>query len=391
MKEWWYQDGGVKNGPVTQATLNEMLAQGRLASDTAVWTASMAGWGPIGAQQEFAGAIEDPMANPWRRWLARLFDLWWQAPLVFLALGSVLRLAWPAFVRWIDTPFAGKLFGLLCIPVALLLDAALHAIAGNTPGKAMLGVRVRRGDGCPLTFVQLVRRNLGMWIGGLGFGIPLIGLFTMGRQYGRLRKGLQASYDGDSFLVRAQPIGWARRSGFGLVFMLVLLVIIPTSDRTGSGTAAATEAAPSLTWTNPVTGRSADVSPQWNHVRHTDEHGMVMHRFTERREKAMVIISSEVSRAPSVAQLAEKMGKELAADWQLRHDSLENFRGRASWTVTGEQNGGKLRMQARIVQTGNTFWFVMATQAAPMESTDGLVEELSGKLWDTVLSGQGPD
>ena len=55
-------------------------------------------------------------------------------------------------------PGATKLFGPLCIPLALLLDGAFQASFGNTPGNALLGLRVVQLDGSPLGFMQQVWR-----------------------------------------------------------------------------------------------------------------------------------------------------------------------------------------------------------------------------------------
>ena len=104
-----------------------------------------------------------PPAGPWSRWFARSFDVWWQTGLVALLLGHVLCQTSPAFLRWLETPFGWKLFGLACLPGGLLLDAALLALAGNTPGKALLGLRVVTADGRKPGFGELVGRNFGLW------------------------------------------------------------------------------------------------------------------------------------------------------------------------------------------------------------------------------------
>lgn len=404
MKDWWYKDGGVETGPVTQAVLGEMVAQGRLAPDTAVWTSSMAGWAPIGAQAEFAsggaggqdaapaqaaGVLDYPMASPWKRWCARMFDLWWETMLVGFAAGYVLGQTSPAFLRWLDAPGGGKLFGILCVPLALLLDAALHAIAGNTPGKAMLGLHVGLVDGRRLGFVQQVWRNLGLWTRGLGLGIPLVTLVAMGRQHRYVKEGQPASYDGEGFRVRAKPIGWVRQAGFGLVFACLFagMTWLEVADRVDERKAAARRAAPAFTWTNPATGRSASVAPQWEHSEQTSEEGLVLHRFTQHSEHAVLIITSEDRDGMSLAQLAGGLTNQLSGEWRMQDGYLEEFRGQASWTTSGDRDDGKLRIQVRLVQMGDRVWRVVAIQSVPMEYTDELVNTLTGQLWDTVVPG----
>ena len=63
---------------------------------------------------------------------------------------------------------------------------------------------------------------------------------------------------------------------------------------------------------------------------------------------------------------------------------LEQFRGYPSWTGDGEQGGGELRMQMRLVQDADRAWRVMVIRSQPMEYTDALVQDLTGRLWDTV-------
>ena len=402
MKDWWYRDGGGESGPVTQAVLGEMLAQGRLAPDTAVWTSSMAGWGPIGAQAEFASAgaggqdavqvpvasvLGYPMATPWRRWCARLFDLWWEVVAVGLIASFVLAEISPAFLLWTETRSGGMLFDIACVPLALLLDAAVHAVAGNTPGKALLGLRVGLVHGRPLSFVQHLWRNLGLWISGFGLGLPLVGLFTMGRQHGRLNEGKQASYDGAGYRVRAKPIGWGRRAVFGAVFMLMFATLTGAEivDRVENARMTARLKGPSFTWTNPATGRSASVAPHWEHAQQTTEDGLVLHQFTQHSEHAVLIIASEDKGELSLAQHAGSFINRLSYEWRMRDGDLEDFRGQASWTATGEKDDGKLRIQVRLVQMGDRVWRVVAIQSVPMEYTDELVNDLTGKLWDTVV------
>ena len=102
-------------------------------------------------------------AGPWRRWFARLFDLWWEILVVAVTGGVVIGLIWPAFLIWIETPLGSKMATLACVPLALLLDAGVTAALGNTPGKALLGLRVGLAEGGTPGFVQLCRRNLGVW------------------------------------------------------------------------------------------------------------------------------------------------------------------------------------------------------------------------------------
>jgi hypothetical protein len=44
---WYYESGGQQQGPVTDADLDRLLAEGKITLDTLVWKDGMAGWTPL--------------------------------------------------------------------------------------------------------------------------------------------------------------------------------------------------------------------------------------------------------------------------------------------------------------------------------------------------------
>jgi uncharacterized RDD family membrane protein YckC len=337
------------------------------------------------ARARFALSSEAP-ARAWPRWFARTFDVWWHTGLVATVLGYTLCRTSPGFLRWLETPFGWKLFGLACIPVGLLLDAAVQAVAGNTPGKAMLGLRVMTADGRFPSLRELVGRNMGVWSAGFGFGLPAISLLTMARQGLRLRRGEAASYDDDYFLVRAQPVGWVRRIAFGIAFLVLFLVVVvlDAMDRQDSREMAAVLAASPYAWTNPATGRMVTVPPQWRVESFTDEDGTVLHVFTEHTEHAVVLLASEAHGEATLAQYSRALVDRLGNQFELPGGQLGDFRGKASWFVTGEEKDGAARVRLRVVEVHGKAWRVMAMQSPPAAYTDDLVQALEQGLWDTV-------
>ena len=341
-----------------------------------------------------------PLARAWPRWCARSFDIWWQTGLVALAAGHAIGRAAPAFLRWLDTPFGWKLFGLACIPAGLLLDAALHAVAGSTPGKAMLGLRVLRADGRTPRFAELAARNLRLWYAGLGLGLPLVILLTMARQGLRLRGGRPASYDSGRFLVRASPVGSLRKSVFGVLFVLLLGVVVAldAADRQDSRDVAAAQAAPRHAWINPVTGLTVRIGAQWQaEIRIADGGNdggkdggkdSVHYLFTEPGGRAVVLLAFDEQGKTALPPYARSLMDRLAADVVLKHRWFGDFRGRPSWVATGEGRDGAMTVRLRVVPVQGRAWRVMVMQAPPLASTDGLVQELSGALWDSVLPPQ---
>src|SRR5688572_14906993 len=53
---WYYESGGQQQGPVTEADLARLLAEGKLTLDSLVWREGMFGWTPLRAARPSAGA-----------------------------------------------------------------------------------------------------------------------------------------------------------------------------------------------------------------------------------------------------------------------------------------------------------------------------------------------
>jgi len=330
----------------------------------------------------------DWTASAWPRWFARTFDVWWQTGLVALVLGAILCRWSPAFLRWIETPFGWKLFGLACIPGGLLLDAALHAAAGNTPGKALLGLRLLTLDGRKPGIKELMGRNLRLWNAGLGLGLPGIGLATMARQGLRLRKGKGASYDERRFMVRAMPVGRPRKCLFAFAFcsLFVLITVLDAADRQDSRETAMLQAALTADWTNPATGRTVPVAPQWTVEERSDDEGKRSWLFTQHSGHALVLLAYEPHAQDAFRHYARAMAERMADESPLPGGRFEHFRGRPSWSGAGEGRREPVRVRVRVVQVDGQAWRVVVMQSPPAAYTDDLVQELQEALWDSVIA-----
>lgn len=330
---------------------------------------------------------DDPVAGAWARWFARTFDVWWETGLVALVAGIVLCRTSPLFLRWLETPFGWKAFGLVCIPFALLLDAALQALAGNTPGKAMLGLRVVQADGRRLGFGEQVGRNLCVWTTGLGCCLPVIGLVAMARQGLRLRSRMPASYDGRYYAVRARPVGSIRKGVFGLLFAILFatVVVLDAVDRQDSREMATILAAPRYGWINPETGRIVNIAPQWRYESQVDDEGRVSYQFTHHSGRAVVLLASEHDGDAALAGYVRALRDRLNDRYVLSSGYVDRFHGEPSWASTGEARDGAVRVALRVVRFKGKAWRLMVTQAPPAAYTDDLVQELGEELWYTVV------
>lgn len=247
MSAWWYAVKNKKIGPIHADELMRLFQRGRINEETMLWKEGMESWqslGDIGELRPLQASLPPPLptmivadpdsflaATHWPRFFARFFDLWWEGLTVWFVffIGVLLSLYPDGFFDWLRESGSAELLAILSVPVALVLDALVYRLFGNTPGKAWLGLRVRTQDGKGLSFAHYIGRNLSVWARGLALGIPLLNLYTMAKQALRLTKGKPASYDeGTNDSVCARRVGLVRRIsfGFGFVGLLVIALIL---------------------------------------------------------------------------------------------------------------------------------------------------------------------
>lgn len=126
----------------------------------------------------------------WRRFWARMIDTLLGAFVVAL----LLEILFPEVARYFHQD--GQSFqGLFALAAIIPLEALCLSLSGTTPGKRLLGLRIERTGGAITDFPQALQRALGVWVKGLGFGIPLVTLFTMAHAKGVLEREGQTSWD----------------------------------------------------------------------------------------------------------------------------------------------------------------------------------------------------
>ncbi len=263
MGEWWYAEAQERKGPVDEAHLKTLLRTGAINAETLVWREGNEHWIAL-SQEPTLGHLLKTLPPPipveattistsrldeaypageslfkddtahkptpnlvlgafaWSRCFARIFDLW----LAMLVVAPVLLCAawlWPdALPSYQPSSGIGTLVGLVVVALALLLDAIVYAVFGNTPGKALLRIKVLTYDEKRPGFWQYARRNVGLWGSGLAFGFPVLNLFTMAYQHRALRRGRPATYDDGSFKIAQERVGFARRLTFLIAFIAVM-------------------------------------------------------------------------------------------------------------------------------------------------------------------------
>ncbi|MCH8685679.1 RDD family protein [Pedomonas mirosovicensis] len=132
-------------------------------------------------------------ADAWQRFWARSFDIY-----LFTVAGVFLVAQTPQ--AWLEHEIFTTLVGqiitdLLFLPIALFLDAIVYACFGTTPGKALAGLKLLTTHGDRLTLSQVIRRNLQIYIFGLGLGLPIIMLYCLWQRYSELSGWQFTRYD----------------------------------------------------------------------------------------------------------------------------------------------------------------------------------------------------
>lgn len=128
--------------------------------------------------------------HPWRRFFARLIDVWVFGVIALVLLVVLWRMLSPASV---PTNF------LVLLVMMKLVYGGIEAFClsrfGATPGKWLFGIRVVRLGGGLLSFSQALTRYLLVWVQGEWFGVPLLAVVPYYIAYRRLGKTGGTAWD----------------------------------------------------------------------------------------------------------------------------------------------------------------------------------------------------
>jgi uncharacterized RDD family membrane protein YckC len=171
------QRDGERIGPFSLEEVNRQLAAGTLQPTDLGWSEASPGWKPLlsftgvlmpGAASSSATpiAIATPMQRParefagfWIRFAAGMIDA-----VVFAAIAIIAVLIWPNEKMSILRDVLIVVFCLFYL--AVMWASGLEA----TLGQRVLGLRVMRTNGAPISFARAVRRALGVAISFAALG-----------------------------------------------------------------------------------------------------------------------------------------------------------------------------------------------------------------------------
>ncbi|MCL2408192.1 MAG: RDD family protein [Oscillospiraceae bacterium] len=160
---------------------------------------------------------------PWRRFFARNIDLvfylliWWVV--AYLAFHwNVLSMYW-----FLYTPIMVA----ISIVLMLVLEPVLLAVIGTTPGKALLGLRVRNKEGRRLSLGQAYTRIGRVFSHGYGYVIiPIYNLVMMHRSYKKCEIEGVAEWDEKADIECTFRGKFPFQIILGLIFTAILAVLI---------------------------------------------------------------------------------------------------------------------------------------------------------------------
>jgi uncharacterized RDD family membrane protein YckC len=222
MTEWYYAADNRQAGPVSEDQLRALMKSGQIRRNTLVWRAGLERWKKASQFDAFADlfpatpppaaiqpsvpvsqvtqppiVLQPPsadasLARPWPRLWARYIDVALFLVVLMASLGFAHGYYDFELIEITEkNAFVAVLF---MLPVVSLCLAVTMSIFGTTPGKAFLGIRVVKQVGWN-GFVFHLTREFMVWISGLGFGLPIVFLFTMFHQYRRVAAGNPTGYD----------------------------------------------------------------------------------------------------------------------------------------------------------------------------------------------------
>lgn len=235
---WFYILNNQQEGPIGEAEIVNKFNKGILNANTLVWCKDMVDWERAEALDVFKDLFLQPppvikppkipsdlnisnnsfsKGRPWLRYLAKMLDY----SIYSIILGLILIIIYPGLFEIPEAIFAFIIFVLCGI-----IDALILAAFGNSIGRAILKIKIRRVDGKTLRIFQTFKRNLSLSVFGLGLGIPLFSIATQYFSFIELQKNGDSKWDVSNGLTTK----YDKLSTFRICFAIIsLLLLISTT------------------------------------------------------------------------------------------------------------------------------------------------------------------
>ncbi len=202
---WFYIKDRQQKGPIGIFELTKLFEQGVLNGDTCLWTKGAYGWQMAKSIERFKNCIASnstpdptqstvsrktetyPINRPIVRLLAKVFDL-----SLFTAFITI-------FISIFSLDLILKTSKITLFMIYLLLwvlfEPILLSIFGNTPGKALLNIKIKCVNGDFLDFKTAFKRILYSVTPGIGAGYPFMMIIHNLFSFFELRKKVRSLWD----------------------------------------------------------------------------------------------------------------------------------------------------------------------------------------------------
>ena len=165
---------------------------------------------------------------PWRRYIARMFDITFNGVILWMLIGVVAYQIIPYEADYFFTNL-NPIFDVIATSfLGCLSTGVLVGFTGTTIGKWIFGIRVLRDDGKTIGITDGIIRDLKVWVKGLAFGIPIFSLVTLYTSYNGLKRHETTSWDSGRYALLYRPSGPVQYTlnVIGIIILLVLSVIV---------------------------------------------------------------------------------------------------------------------------------------------------------------------
>lgn len=400
MRNWWYLDGKEHKGPISEAELRALLHRQEINRTSLVWREGMENWQPLSQVDELAFSLLTPPSPPiestvpsnsesanearlsialveriasekrvtWRRFFARMLDVWIETMGLGLCLGFALAILSSAFSVWIEDQNNRLLFAILIVlPLSFVLDAAIVATFGNSIGKSLLGLRVLDLDSKTLSFSSYLKRNFRVWRFGLAAGVPVFNLFTMIWQKNFICSHGTTIYDLGKYRVEARPLTKSRGYAAGCLGLLLfpghmLLNVIVQEEHSAIKFGSK--------WTNPVTLQNVNVPAGWLATSQENEQGQPIYVFTHTNKRLQVIFAKEdvvarATKATYVQAFTKALEPVIILESPGKHILVAGYDG---WSTNGRMAADATKkVNVTIVQRGAQMWRLVVLKFGGMD------------------------
>lgn len=155
--------------------------------------------------------------RPWIRYWARYMDL-----MIFsIFFGIFLFIFFPSILEK-----SNVFLTVLILFVWIFVESILLSSWGSTPGKWLLKIDIKDNNDNKPTFSTALNRSFIVWFKGLGFGIPIVSIFTLVISYNQLTKNGITSWDRDvHFKITHKKIGVLRTVIAIIIFIVTFSLI----------------------------------------------------------------------------------------------------------------------------------------------------------------------